>query len=249
MREEDGGHPPSSTQTVDQDSRRAELIASLGALRQRLARAADAAGRSPDEITLVAVTKTYPATDAATLAQLGVLDLGESRDQEARAKAAEVRSAGRADVRWHMVGRLQTNKARSVASYAHAVHSVDRLKLVQALADASAAREQPLEVFVQVSLDDDPARGGAARGAVDELTDAVAASPALRLCGLMAVPPLGTDPEVAFAELADLAARLRTQHPDAVALSAGMSDDLEAAVKFGATHVRVGSALLGRRGP
>jgi pyridoxal phosphate enzyme (YggS family) len=231
---------------LSDDVRRAELVSSLAAVRRRIADAAEAAGRDPRGITLIAVTKTYPAADVATLAELGVLDIGESRDQEARAKLAEL---GDLPLRWHVVGRVQTNKARSVAGYAYAVHSVDRPRLVHALAAAASGREAPLDVFVQVSLDGDPERGGAPVSEVAALADLVAGSAGLLLCGVMAVPPLGADADVAFARLAEIAAEVRAAHPDAASISAGMSEDLEAAVRHGSTHVRVGSALLGRRGP
>jgi pyridoxal phosphate enzyme (YggS family) len=231
------------------DARRAELIASLGAVRHRLAAAATAAGRSGDDITLIAVTKTYPAEDAAVLADLGAADLGESKDQEARTKAEQVASLTPAAVRWHLVGRLQTNKAKSVAGYATAVHSVDRVELVTALARGCerAERTEPLDVFVQLSLDGDPTRGGVVEADVGTVADAVASASGLRLRGLMAVPPIGADAAGAFARLAAVSARLCTVHPSADALSAGMSGDLEAAVHAGSTHVRVGTALLGRR--
>ena len=234
------------------DRRRAELVTALGAVRARIAAACEASGRDPRGVSLIAVTKTYPATDVATLAALGVLDIGENRDQEARAKIAELAEppGPPAALRWHLIGRLQTNKARSVASYAEAVHSVDRPKLVRALAGAAAeVRPEPLDVFVQVSLDGDPERGGVIPGGVDELADEVAAQPALRLRGLMAVPPLAADADAAYARLAELAVAVRERHPEADALSAGMSGDLEAAIRHGSTHVRVGTALLGRRAP
>ena len=236
--------------------RRAELVGSLGAVRARLADACIAAGRDPHSVTLIAITKTFPGADVATLAALGVGDIGESRDQEASAKVAEVAElmrTGAADervapVRWHFVGRLQSRKSRSVASYAHAVHSVDRPELVEQLAVGVArAGRGRLDVFVQVSLDGDPARGGVLPDRVVELADAVAARSELRLRGVMAVAPMAADPRAAFADLAAAAARLRAAHPDADAISAGMSADLEAAVAHGSTHVRVGSALLGRR--
>ena len=236
--------------------RRAELVGSLGAVRARLADACIAAGRDPHSVTLIAITKTFPGADVATLAALGVGDIGESRDQEASAKVAEVaelRRTGAADervapLRWHFVGRLQSRKSRSVASYAHAVHSVDRPELVEQLAVGVArAGRGRLDVFVQVSLDGDPSRGGVLPDRVVELADAVAARSELRLRGVMAVAPMAADPRAAFADLAAAAARLRAAHPDADAISAGMSADLEAAVAHGSTHVRVGSALLGRR--
>ena len=228
--------------------RRAELVAALAAVRGRIARECERAGRDPQAVSLIAVTKTYPATDVVTLAQLGIADVGESRDQEARTKAAEVAAAGVA-VRWHFVGRLQTNKARNVVRYASAVHSVDRAELVGALSGAAerAERAEPLDVFVQVSLDADPNRGGARAADVPALADAVAAQPALRLRGVMAVAPMDSDPDAAFSTLAQVSLRLRESHPEASAISAGMSGDLDAALRHGATHVRVGTALLGRR--
>jgi PLP dependent protein len=232
-------------------NRRDEIAACLTAVRERIAVACTSAGRDPAEITLVAVTKTYPAEDVLHLAALGVRDIGENRDQEAAAKAAEVRSAG-GDVRWHFVGQLQRNKARSVAEYADLVHSVDRPQLVKALADGVRQAGRPsLDVLVQVNLDVDESlaeeRGGAPASTVLSLADTVAATGVLRLCGLMAVAPLDAPPEPAFERLAGIAQALRVDHPTATIVSAGMSGDLEAAISYGATHVRVGSALLGKR--
>ncbi|MEV4709512.1 YggS family pyridoxal phosphate-dependent enzyme [Actinoplanes sp. NPDC049316] len=236
-------------------ARRAELAASLDEVRERIARACAAAGRDPGEVALVAVTKTYPASDVVLLAGLGVTDVGENKDQEASAKAAEVAAAGVA-VRWHFVGQLQRNKAKSVVRYADVVESVDSLRLASAL-DAAALRHRgtPLDVLVQVSIDGDPARGGAADSAGDadvdlwRVTDAVAAAEGLNLRGLMAVAPRDWEPGRAFERLAELAARLRRTHPGATVLSAGMSGDLEQAVRHGATHVRIGTSLLGMRNP
>jgi pyridoxal phosphate enzyme (YggS family) len=234
------------TSRPDDERRRAELVTALGAVRARIADACAGVGRDPREVRLVAVTKTFPAADVATLAGLGVLDIGENKDQEARAKIAELAPA-ELGIRWHMVGRLQSNKARSVASYAHVVHTVDREKLVRALADAVADRPAPLDVFVQVSMDGDPQRGGVVVERLPELADAVAARSELRLCGVMAVLPMATDPDEGYARLAEVSAALRAGHPDATAISAGMSGDMEAAVRHGSTHIRVGTALLGRR--
>lgn len=236
--------------------REAELVRALAAVRTRIAQACRGAGRDARSVTLIAVTKTYPASDVATLVRLGVLDIGESRDQEATAKLADTARllGSAADTgpptvpRLHFVGQLQRRKARSVARYATAVHSVDRLELVEALADGvRRLARAPLEVFVQVSLDGDPTRGGAASGAAERLADAVAAAAELSLRGVMAVPPLDADPERCFAQLAELSARIAARHPGADGISAGMSADLEPAVRQGATHVRVGTALLGRR--
>lgn len=225
-------------------SRRAELAAALAAVDGRLAAACAAAGRARDEVRLIAITKTRPASDVALLRDLGVVDVGENRDQEAREKAAAV-----PDVRWHFVGGLQTNKARSVASYCFAVHSVDRSALVDALSAGAQRAERELEVLLQVSLDGDPTRGGALPADVPRLAEAAASAPGLHLAGVMAVAPLGADPAAAFVALAEVSARLRTTHPEAGAISAGMSGDLEQAIAAGATHVRVGTALLGERAP
>ena len=238
--------------TETEDRRRAELVASLGAVRARISDACSAVGRDARSVTMIAVTKTYPLADVATLLELGVLDLGESRDQEARVKAAEladadVVGAGGGAPRWHFVGRVQTNKAPSIARYAHSVHSVDRVEAVAAFAKAAARRETALEIFVQVSLDGDPERAGAVGEEVARVADAVAGAENLVLRGVMAVAPIGADLDEAFSRLADISAGVRVAHPSAAAISAGMSSDLEVAVKFGATHVRVGTALLGRR--
>lgn len=231
------------------DARRDAVAANLARVRARIAAACTAAGRDPSEITLVAVTKTYPAGDVALLAGLGVTDVGENRDQEAAPKAAALAADG-VPVRWHFVGQLQRNKARSVAGYADVVQSVDSVRLAGALADAAERHERVVDVLVQVSLDGVAGRGGAVPGGDLEATAAaVAGAGALRLRGLMAVAPLGEPPDAAFARLADIAARFRVDHPTATVLSAGMSDDLESAVSHGATLVRVGSALLGRRHP
>jgi PLP dependent protein len=241
---------PSGTPAAE--ARRAEIVGGLAAVRRRITDACTAAGRDPRSVTLIAVTKTYPAMDVVTLAALGVLDIGENRDQEAAAKVAEVRTllGSAAEPRWHFIGRLQSRKCRSVASYAHAVHSVDRLPLVDRLADGVQAAQRPaLEVFLQLSLDGDANRGGVGQEELLPLAAAVQARPELRLRGLMAVAPLGGDPAAAFAELAAASQRLRTEHPQADAISAGMSADLDDAVRHGSTHVRVGSALLGRRAP
>ncbi|HLZ36239.1 MAG TPA: YggS family pyridoxal phosphate-dependent enzyme [Mycobacteriales bacterium] len=231
--------------------RRAQLAANLAALRSRLAAACAAAGRDPGEVTLVAVTKTFPAFDVRLLAELGVRDVGENRDQEAAPKTA---ACADLDLTWHFVGRLQTNKCRSVATYATVVHSVDRPRLVPALAAAAAHAGRTVTALVQVSLDpdadaSDPGRGGAPPAEVLALADAVAAADGLRLGGVMGIAPLAGDPEPAFARLAELARAVRARHPHAAIVSAGMSGDLEAAIRRGATHVRVGTALLGGRPP
>lgn len=226
------------------DGRAAELAANLAAVEQRLAAACAAAGRRREDICLIAVTKSFPAADVAALADLGIGDFGENRDGEARTKAL-----ARPDLRWHFVGRLQRNKCRSVASYAHVVHSVDRVEVAGALAAGAARADRTIEVMVQVSLDGDAARGGAAPADVLAVAKACAVLQQLRFTGVMAIAPLGTSPEPAFVQLADVAARVRAAYPDASAISAGMSGDLESAIRHGATHLRVGTALLGHRTP
>ncbi|GLZ10611.1 YggS family pyridoxal phosphate enzyme [Actinomadura sp. NBRC 104425] len=235
------------------EARREELAANLAEVRKRIAAACAAAGRDPAEVTLVAVTKTFPASDVRLLAELGVTDVAENRDQEARPKAEECAGL---PLRWHFVGQLQTNKARSVASYADVVQSVDRLRLVRALSDAAVRAGRTLRCLIQVSLDEpEPGRGPAATGArggadpadVPALADAIDTAGGLELDGVMAVAPLGADPSAAFARLARIAADLRRERPGAAVISAGMSGDLEQAVACGATHVRVGTALLGGR--
>ena len=223
-------------------TREQELADNLEQVEQRIAAACAAAGRPRDDVLLIAISKTWPAGDVAALRDLGLTDFGENRDQEAAPKAAAV-----PDVRWHFVGAVQTNKARSVASYADVVHSLDRAALVDALARGAQRAERVVEVLVQVSLDGAPERGGALPVAVPQLADEVAASEWLRLAGVMAVAPLGADPAAAFARLAEVAAALRAQHPQAITISAGMSGDLEAAVAAGANALRVGTALFGHR--
>jgi pyridoxal phosphate enzyme (YggS family) len=230
-------------------SRKAELAENLREVEERIAAACRAAGRARDEVKLIAITKTFPASDVALLAELGVTDVGENRDQEAAPKAAEVPG-----LRWHMVGRLQRNKARSVVGWAHEVQSVDSARLADALAKAVRAvrdaqiRDEPLDVLIQASLDDDPGRGGCPLSELDALAERVAHTGELRLRGLMAVAPLGADPAGAFERLARAGERLRKDHPNAAEVSAGMSHDLEQAIAHGSTCVRVGTALLGGRG-
>ncbi len=232
-------------------ARRDELAGNVARVRARIAAACAAAGRSPGDVTLIAVTKTWPAADVRLLADLGVLDVGENRDQEAAAKAGQCRDL---PLRWHFLGQLQTNKCRSVASYAEVVHSVDRSRLVTALSAAAVQAGRVLTCLVQVNLDPVAAgpgrpagRGGARPADVPDLADAVSAAHGLRLGGVMAVAPLGADPGPAYDRLAEVAARILADHPDADWMSAGMSGDLEEAVAAGATHVRVGTAVLGLR--
>ncbi|WP_328411419.1 YggS family pyridoxal phosphate-dependent enzyme [Nocardia sp. NBC_00403] len=233
------------------DGRTAELAENLAGLNKRIGAACRVAGRDPASVRLLPVTKFFPAADVAILHRLGCREFGESREQEATAKAVEL--GGLVDVRWHMIGRLQRNKARTVARWAYAVHSVDSERLAMALDTAARAavdageRTDPVEVLVQVSLDEDPGRGGVAPEELAALADRVADAAGLRLAGLMAIPPLDVDPTAAFARLAAVHARLLRDHPGARELSAGMSGDLESAIEHGSTCVRVGTALMGAR--
>lgn len=228
------------------DDRRAQLRENLARVRTRIAAGCAAAGRDPAGVVLVVVTKTYPASDVELLAGLGVTDVGENRDTEAAAKHAA--STG-LRLTWHFIGQLQSNKAHSVARYADVVHSVDRPSLVRVLGKGARAAGRELDCLIQVSLDGDPDRGGARPGDVPALADAVAGEEGLRLAGLMAVAPLGVPPRPAFAVLPSLRDRLLADHPQARLISAGMSADLEDALAEGATHLRVGSAVLGARRP
>ncbi|MGP4113131.1 YggS family pyridoxal phosphate-dependent enzyme [Streptomyces sp. 4N509B] len=237
--------------------RAAELAAGLTRVEERIARACDAAGRAREDVTLVVVTKTHPARDVRLLAELGVRHVAENRDQEAARKAE---ACADLPLNWHFVGQLQTNKVRSVVGYADFVHSVDRPRLVTALAAAARDRPRgPLNCLVQVALEKEgtarsggaESRGGVAPEGVPEVATAIAAAHGLRLAGVMTVAPLvgayAGRPGVAFERLIDIAKGLRRAHPAASMVSAGMSADLEEAIAAGATHVRVGSAVLGVR--
>ncbi|MFE9388185.1 YggS family pyridoxal phosphate-dependent enzyme [Streptomyces sp. NPDC006784] len=233
-------------------ARKAELAANLARVEERIEGACRLAGRRRAEVTLIVVTKTYPASDVRLLAELGVRDVAENRDQEAAQKAADCADAG---LDWHFVGQLQTNKARSVAGYAKHVHSVDRVRLVTALSAAAVRAEREIGCLVQVALDAPSGsvgeRGGVAPDGVADLAEAVAAAQGLRLDGVMTVAPLAGPlagrPRAAFDRLWEVSTTLRVAHPAATMMSAGMSSDLEEAVLAGATHVRVGSAVLGDR--
>lgn len=252
--------PPTPSRTADSDpsrrgldaspARRAELQANLERVRVRIAAATSAAGRD-DAPTLVVVTKFFPVTDLVALADLGVGDVGENREQELVEKVDALR-AERPDLiaspRRHFIGQIQSKKARRIARHADVVQSLDRLKLVSLLDAGAADRENPLDIFVQVALErDGSGRGGAQETELHEVAAAVEQAPHLRLCGLMAVAPLGEEPAAAFSRLAHVRQDFLANFPQATSLSAGMSGDLEDAVKIGATHLRVGSAILGSR--
>ncbi|MFF2317107.1 YggS family pyridoxal phosphate-dependent enzyme [Arthrobacter sp. NPDC058097] len=233
------------------DARTVQLQERLDAVRQRIGRATAAAGREGNPPRLIVVSKFHPAEDVRRLAALGVRDFGENRDQEASAKAEELEALG---LTWHFVGQLQSKKSKTVVRYASAVHSVDRSQLVTALERAMGAQQElngraDLDCFIQVSLDEDAGahRGGAAPDEVPQLAEQLETADGLRLAGVMAVAPLGADPDRAFEKLLGISTGLQRDFPGATGISAGMSQDLESAVRFGATHLRIGSDILGSR--
>ena len=238
-------------------ARELELAEALEAVRSRLALAAQAAGRDVGEIELLPITKFFPATDVLILSRLGCLEFGESREQEASNKAAEIHAfPGAPPIRWHMVGRIQRNKARAIADWAYAAHSVDSGTAIAALGRAASQalaegrRTEPLRVYIQISLDGDETRGGVDIGnpdAVDDRCAAVQNAEGLVFVGLMAIPPLDADPDEAFARLAEEHKRVQQGFSQPLGLSAGMSSDVESAIRHGSTCVRVGTALLGQR--
>lgn len=232
--------------------RKAELAANLAKVEERIAAACVAADRERDEVTLIVVTKTYPASDVRILSELGVRHVAENKDQDAAPKAAECSDL---PLVWHFVGQLQTNKVRSVVRYADLVQSVDRSRLVTSLSKEAVRTGREVGCLIQVALDADESgrgeRGGVGSDGIEELADLLARSPGLRVDGLMTVAPLTGEyagrQRAAFERLVDLSTDLRRTHPAANMVSAGMSADLEEAVAAGATHVRVGTAVLGVR--
>jgi pyridoxal phosphate enzyme (YggS family) len=229
--------------TTSDASAPAALAARLAEVQAGIADAVDVAGRDAAEITTIVVTKFHPASLVRELYGLGVRNFGENRHQDAAPKAEALSDL---DPVWHFVGQLQSKKAKAVLHYAHVVHSVDRLSLVGAL--APAAEEAPAtDVFLQLNLTDDPARGGVAPADLEALAESVLGTGGLRLLGLMAVAPLGGDPRSAFADVRAASVRLQQLAPTASALSMGMSADYREAILEGATHLRIGSAITGIR--
>lgn len=216
------------------------LDARLAEVRSGIADACRAAARDPEDVTLIVVTKFHPAALVAALAALGVRDVGENRHQEAQAKAEELEHLG---LRWHFIGQLQTKKAKQAARYAHAIHSIDRARLVDALAGV----DREIDAFVQINLTDDPGRGGVSPDGIEALAEQVLAAPGLRLRGVMSVAPLEEEPARAFERLAGYSERVRALDPAASAISAGMTHDYREAIAHGATHLRIGSAITGNR--
>jgi hypothetical protein len=229
------------------DPRTLELRARLDTVRGRIAAAAEAAGRQATDVTLVVVTKTWPTDDIRRLRGLGVADIGENRHREAEMKAAELVDE---DCTWHFVGQVQSNKATRIAAYADVVHSVDSVRVAQRLNAGAHRYDRSLDCLVQVSLDaggPGGGRGGVSPAAVEDVAEAIEGAGLLRLAGVMAVAPLGAEPAAAYERLASVSSAVQAVHRQATWISAGMSEDFEAAIAAGATHVRVGGAILGER--
>ena len=220
-------------------NRKEEITRNLQEVKERISRATQFAGRDPADIQLIVVTKTFPVSDIEILRELGEVNFGENRDQEAAPKAQTVAAT------WHFQGQIQSNKIKSICEWADVIHSISSEKEV--LKFAQSPRKHQL--FLQVSLDGQEGRGGASPAELARLADLINESNNLELMGLMAVAPLGIDPEIAFADLAQINQGFQSQFPNSKYLSAGMSGDFEAAIKFGATHIRVGSSILGSRSP
>jgi pyridoxal phosphate enzyme (YggS family) len=226
-----------------------ELERRLTRVREQVVEAAAAAGRSPGDVCLVLVTKTWPTSDTRILYDLGVRDVAENRLQDTERKVLELQDL---DLTWHFIGQIQSNKAARIAAQSDVVHSVDSERIAARLAAAAQQRQRRVDCFVQVSLDPAPVRtgrGGVTGAGVLDVAEAIASQPSLRLLGVMGVAPLGGDARAAYAELSRVSAALRADHPGAAAVSAGMSGDFALAIEAGATHVRVGSAVLGERPP
>ena len=227
---------------MSESDRKAELSHSLADVQARVLKATTQASRKSEEITLIAVTKTYPVSDVVILKELGVTDFGENRSAEGLEKSALV------PAQWHYQGQIQSNKIAAISSWAQTVHSLDDLshvpKFERAVGEISGKR---LDIFIQLSLDGDSSRAGVRGDELMALGQALVSSQHLNLIGLMVVPPVEAEPEKAFAEVAEIAQRFRRDFPMAQSLSAGMSADYEIAIAHGATHIRVGSQILGPR--
>ena len=219
--------------------RKAEIAQSLQEVKERIQSAATSVNRNPNEISLIVVTKTFPISDIEILRDLGEANFGENRDQEAGPKAQAIPAT------WHFQGQIQSNKIKSICEWADVIHSISSEKEILKFAQ-SPRRHQ---VFLQVSLDGQEGRGGASPSDLARLADLVNQSNNLELLGLMAVAPLGVEPDKAFADLAHINQGFVGQFPNSRYLSAGMSGDFETAIKYGATHIRVGSSILGSRSP
>jgi PLP dependent protein len=223
------------------------LAERLADAQQKISAAAEKCDRANDEIKLIVVTKNHPTQLVFDLLDLGMRDFGENRDQEAAPKAAEVRAASTIEHQWHFIGQLQSNKVKSVVSYASSIHSLDRQSLLDALGKATIEREVPLDVFIQLNLTDDPGRGGIQPANLRPFAQNVLTHPGLNLVGVMGVAALDNNLERDFGAIRAASESLRTLKPEASLISAGMSEDFETAIAYGATHLRIGSAITGKR--
>ncbi|MEN9965142.1 MAG: hypothetical protein RJA60_139 [Actinomycetota bacterium] len=223
------------------------LAERLTEAQQRISAAASGCGRQADDINLIVVTKNHPTQLVFDLLELGVRDFGENRDQEAAPKAAEVRANSTIEHRWHFIGQLQSNKVKSVVNYASSVHSLDRQSLLDSLGKATVEREQPLDVFIQLNLTDDEGRGGIQPSNLLSFAENVLMHPGLNLVGVMGVAALDNNLDRDFGAIRSASESLKTLKPDAALISAGMSEDFETAIAYGATHLRIGSAITGKR--
>jgi pyridoxal phosphate enzyme (YggS family) len=223
------------------------LAERLADAQQKISAAAEECDRAKDDIKLIVVTKNHPTQLVFDLLDLGMRDFGENRDQEAAPKAAEVRAASTIEHQWHFIGQLQSNKVKSVVSYASSIHSLDRQSLLEALGKATIEREVPLDVFIQLNLTDDPGRGGIQPANLKTFAENVLTHPGLNLVGVMGVAALDNNLERDFGAIRAASESLRTLKPEASLISAGMSEDFETAIAFGATHLRIGSAITGKR--
>ncbi|MGI9195168.1 MAG: YggS family pyridoxal phosphate-dependent enzyme [Candidatus Nanopelagicus sp.] len=225
-------------------NRKQQIEENLNQIRKNIATAAAKSGRNPDEIKLIVVTKTFPISDLEILYSLGIREFGENRDQEASEKAEALPP----DINWHFQGGIQSNKLKSICKWAAVIHSVDQFKYAQIISEQRRAK--PIEIFIQVSLDQPPeSRGGVDPAKLIELANQISALPNLKILGLMAVGPVDQEVEPAFARLQQIQATFLTRFKDAVFLSSGMSGDYEMAISYGATHLRIGSSILGIRAP
>ena len=225
-------------------SRKDQILSNLELVKEKISAAAQAAGRAPNEITLIAVTKTFPVSDLEILYELGVRNFGENRDQEAAPKVGVLP----ADITWHFQGGIQSNKLKSISNWASVIHSVDKFKYAQMISQFSVGKTK--EIFIQVSLDSLPqSREGVDPADLMQLAEQIMSLPNLEVKGLMAVAPLDQPTEQAFVRLQQIQQKFIQLYPAASSLSSGMSGDYELAISLGATHVRIGSSILGNRSP
>jgi pyridoxal phosphate enzyme (YggS family) len=225
-------------------TRKEDIAHNLAHVREKIQASARSSNRELSEIKLIAVTKTFPAIDVEILHELGIRDFGENRDSEGAAKSKEVQGD------WHFQGQIQGNKLKSIIKWASYIHSLDSHDHLEKIATLCKEREEaPLGIFIQVSLDGAQGRGGVPAQELTRMADLVTSTSGIQLMGLMAVAPLGVEADKAFTELAVIHRAFSANYPSATALSAGMSGDYESAISHGATHIRVGSSILGSRTP